>query len=165
MQTECIAQQFEFEGVERRAVVAAFDGGHVTSDAGVLLLSQLDHAMGLIERFAGCFVDKRDPELIEHSVQTLLGQRVLGLALGYEDLIDHDQLRHDRLLGCGAREAGGEAAQRLRGAGGQEHVKSAGAHAAPPPLSQDRASAESDRETVCGSVLGRLCEGASAHCA
>jgi DDE family transposase len=100
MQTECIAQQFEFEGVERRAVVAAFDGGHVTSDAGALLLSQLNHAVGLIERFAGCFVDKRDPELIEHSVQTLVGQRVFGLALGYEDLIDHDQLRHDPLLGA-----------------------------------------------------------------
>jgi hypothetical protein len=100
MQTECIAQQFEFEGVERRAVVAAFDGGHVSSDAGALLLSQLDHAIGLIERFAGCFVDKRDPELIEHSVQALVGQRVLGLALGYEDLVDHDQLRHDPLLGA-----------------------------------------------------------------
>ena len=97
MQTQCSAQQFEFEAVERRCVVAAFDGGAVSSDAGVLLLSGLDRGLGLIERFAGCFDDGRDPDLIEHSVKTLVGQRVLGLALGYEDLIDHDELRHDPL--------------------------------------------------------------------
>ena len=97
MQTQCSARQFEFEAVERRSVVAAFDGGAVSSDAGALLLSGLDRGLGLIERFAGCFDDRRDPELIEHSVKTLVGQRVLGLALGYEDLIDHDELRHDPL--------------------------------------------------------------------
>ena len=97
MQTQCTSQQFEFEAVEGRAVVAAFDGGAVSSDAGALLLSGLDRGLGLIERFAGCFDDRRDPELIEHSVKTLVGQRVLGLALGYEDLIDHDELRHDPL--------------------------------------------------------------------
>ena len=100
MPTQCIAQQFEFEAVERRGVVAAFDGGHVSSDAGALLLAQTDRAIGLIGRFAECFVDWRNPELIEHSVKTLVGQRVLGLALGYEDLIDHDELRHDPLLGA-----------------------------------------------------------------
>ncbi len=100
MQTQCNSQQFEFEAVERRAVVAAFDGGAVSTDAGALLLSQLDRGIGLIERFAACFDDRRDPELIEHSVKTLVGQRVLGIALGYEDLIDHDQLRHDPLLGA-----------------------------------------------------------------
>jgi Transposase DDE domain group 1 len=89
MPTQCIAQQFEFDAVERRAVVAAFDGGEVSSDAGALLLAQADRAMGLIERFAECFIDRRNPDLIEHSVKTLVGQRVLGLALGYEDLIDH----------------------------------------------------------------------------
>ena len=98
MHTQCSTQQFEFEAVERRAVVAAFDGGAVSSDAGALLLSGLDRGIGLSERFAGCFDDGRDPELIEHSVKTLVGQRVLGLALGYEDLIDHDELRHDPLL-------------------------------------------------------------------
>jgi Transposase DDE domain group 1 len=97
MQTQCNSQQFEFEAVERRAVVAAFDGGAVSSDAGVLLLSKLDRGIGLIGRFAGCFDDGRDPDLVEHSVKTLVGQRVLGIALGYEDLIDHDQLRHDPL--------------------------------------------------------------------
>jgi hypothetical protein len=100
MPTQCIAQQFEFEAVERRAVVAAFDGGEVSSDAGALLLAQADRAMGLIERFAECFIDRRNPDLIEHSVKTLVGQRVLGLALGYEDLIDHDELRHDLVLGA-----------------------------------------------------------------
>lgn len=97
MQTQCNARQFEFEAVERRAVVAAFDGGTVSSDAGALLLSKLDRGTGLIGRFAGCFEDRRDPDLIEHSVRMLVGQRVLGIALGYEDLIDHDQLRHDPL--------------------------------------------------------------------
>lgn len=97
MQTQCSARQFEFEAIERRRVVAAFDGGAVSSDAGALLLSGLDRGLGLIERFAACFDDGRDPELIEHSVKTLVGQRVLGLALGYEDLIDHDELRHDPL--------------------------------------------------------------------
>jgi len=100
MQTQCNAVQFEFEAVEGRAVVAAFDGGAVSSDAGALLLSGLERSLGLIERFAGCFDDARDPHLTEHSVATLVGQRVLGIALGYEDLIDHDELRHDPLLGA-----------------------------------------------------------------
>jgi len=100
MQTQCNARQFEFEGVGRRSVVAAFDGGAVSSDAGALLLAQADRAIGLIGRFASCFKDGRDPELIEHSVKMLVGQRVLGIALGHEDLIDHDQLRHDPLLGA-----------------------------------------------------------------
>ena len=100
MQTQCSAQQFEFEAVERRSVVAAFDGGVVSSDAGALLLSGLDRAIGLIKRFAACFDDGRNPDLIEHSVKTLVGQRVLGIALGYEDLVDHDELRHDPLLGA-----------------------------------------------------------------
>jgi hypothetical protein len=98
MPTECSADLFGFAPVERRAVVASFDGGSMTSDAGGLLLGAADRALGVIERFAGCFVDRRDPELIEHEVRTLVGQRVYGLALGYEDLNDHDQLRHDALF-------------------------------------------------------------------
>jgi hypothetical protein len=70
----------------------------MTSDAGGLLLGATDRAIGMMERFAGCFVDRRDPALIEHEVRTLVGQRVLGLALGYEDLNDHDHLRHDPLF-------------------------------------------------------------------
>jgi hypothetical protein len=81
-------------------VVAAFDGGTVSSDAGALLLGQTDAAIGLIDRLAGCFIDERDAHLIEHTVRTLLGQRVFGMALGYEDLNDHEQLRHDPVFGA-----------------------------------------------------------------
>jgi hypothetical protein len=79
-------------------VVAAFDGGQVTSEAGALLLGATDRALGLVARFAACFADRRNPELIEHRVETLVAQRVFGIALGYEDLVDHDQLRHDPVL-------------------------------------------------------------------
>jgi hypothetical protein len=79
-------------------VVAAFDGGAVTSDAGGLLLGATDRAIGLVERFAGCFADHRRADLIEHEVRTLVCQRVFGIALGYEDLNDHDQLRHDPVM-------------------------------------------------------------------
>jgi Transposase DDE domain group 1 len=98
MQTECSADLFGFTPVEGRAVVAAFDGGKMTSDAGAMLLGATDRAIGLIERFAGCFTDDRAAELIEHTVATLVGQRVFGIALGYEDLIDHDELRHDPVM-------------------------------------------------------------------
>jgi hypothetical protein len=98
MQTECSADLFGFTPVEQRAVVAGFDGGRMTSDAGALLLGATDRAIGLVERFADCFVDSRAPDLIEHSVGTMVGQRIFGIALGYEDLIDHDQLRHDPTL-------------------------------------------------------------------
>jgi hypothetical protein len=76
-------------------VVAGFDGGKMTSQAGGLLLGATDRAIRLVDRFADCFADGRTPELIEHTVETLVGQRVFALALGYEDLIDHDELRHD----------------------------------------------------------------------
>ena len=95
MPTECSAGLFGFAPVEGRRVEAAFDGGTITSDAGALLLGATDRAIGLVGRFAACFADARRPDLIEHEVATLVGQRVLGIALGYEDLNDHDQLRHD----------------------------------------------------------------------
>jgi hypothetical protein len=79
-------------------VDAAFDAGLVTSDAGALLLKATDRAIGLIDRFAACFHDERQPHLIEHEVRTLVGQRVFAIALGYEDLNDHDELRHDPLM-------------------------------------------------------------------
>jgi hypothetical protein len=84
--------------VEGRRVEAAFDGGWVSSDGGALLLGATDRALGLVERFAGCFQDNRRAGLIEHEVRTLVGQRVFGQALGYEDLNDHDWLRHDPVL-------------------------------------------------------------------
>lgn len=99
MRTQCNAEQLQFSCVERRRVVAGFDGGTVSSDAGALLLGRTDEAIGLLDRLAGCFVDERKPELIEHSVRTLIGQRVFGIALGYEDLNDHDSLRHDAVFG------------------------------------------------------------------
>jgi hypothetical protein len=79
-------------------VVAAFDGGKMTTDAGALLLGAADQAIRLVDRFAECFADSRAPELIEHTVRTLVGQRIFALALGYEDVVDHDQLRHDPTL-------------------------------------------------------------------
>jgi hypothetical protein len=79
-------------------VVADFDGGALTSDAGGLLLGAADRVIDLVGRLAGCFRDARDPRYVEHSVSTLIGQRVYGIALGYEDLVDHDELRHDPLM-------------------------------------------------------------------
>jgi hypothetical protein len=98
MQTECSAELFGFAPVEKRDVVAKFDGGTITSDAGALLLAQTDRTIRLIERFAACFEDARNPALIEHEVKTLVGQRVIGIALGYEDLNDHDELRRDPVM-------------------------------------------------------------------
>src|SRR5215813_7401988 len=98
MPTECSATLFEFARVEGRSVVGAFDGGKITSDAGALLLAATDRAVGLIDRFAGCFTDSRSPALVEHTVATLVGQRIFGIALGYEDVLDHDDLRHDPMM-------------------------------------------------------------------
>jgi hypothetical protein len=94
MPTECSPELFGFSPVEGREVVAAFDAGAITSDAGALLLGATDRTIGMMDRFALCFHDVRSPELIEHEVVTLVGQRVFGIALGYEDLNDHDELRH-----------------------------------------------------------------------
>jgi hypothetical protein len=88
----------DFGTVDGREVVGKFDGGAISSDAGALLLGQAGTATGLLKRFAQCFSDARAPDLIEHTVETLVGQRIVGLALGYEDLTDHDRLRHDPLL-------------------------------------------------------------------
>ena len=96
MQTECSADLLGFAPVEGRKVVAAFDGGMMTSEAGAMLLGATDGQIRLIERFAGCFTDHRAADLVVHEVQSLVGQRVFGIALGYEDLIDHDQLLANR---------------------------------------------------------------------
>jgi hypothetical protein len=98
MRTECNVELFDFAPVAGRAVVGGFDGGALTSDAGALLLGATDGAIGLVRRFAGCFLDRRRPELVEHAVATLVGQRVFGIALGYEDINDHDDLRHDPIM-------------------------------------------------------------------
>ena len=98
MQTECSAEPSLFGAVEGRPVVAAFDGGALTSDAGGLLLGAADRSLDMVRRLAGCFSDARDPRFVEHAVATLVGQRVFAIALGYEDLNDHDDLRHDPVM-------------------------------------------------------------------
>jgi len=98
MQTECSAGQLEFEAFDGRRVVSAFDGGAVTSDAGTVLLRETDRAIGLIERVAACFTDRRDAEQVIHALPTLIGQRIVAIALGYEDVNDHDVLRRDPVL-------------------------------------------------------------------
>jgi hypothetical protein len=98
MQTECSADLFGFAPVEAHKVVAAFDGVRMTSEAGAMLLGATDKRIGLIERIASCFTNHRAADLVEHTVAGLVGQRVFGIALGYEDLIDHEQLRHDPVM-------------------------------------------------------------------
>src|SRR5262245_19031755 len=98
MATECRQDSFNFGTVEGRDVVGAFDGGVISSDAGALLLGATDRAIRLVSRFAACFRDGRDAESVEHRVETLVAQRVFAIALGYEDLNDHDELRHDPVM-------------------------------------------------------------------
>jgi hypothetical protein len=97
--TECSELRFAFATEGRREIVAEFNGGAISSDGGALLLRETDQKLKLLPRFSQCFLDGRNPDLIEHSVEQMLAQRVYGLALGYEDLNDHEQLRHDPLLG------------------------------------------------------------------
>src|SRR4051812_25628149 len=113
MPTQCNPDQFDFARADGRAVVASFDGGAITSDAGALLLGATDRVLGLTRRLAACFKDSRNPAYTEHAVETLVMQRVVGIALGYEDLNDHDQLRHDPVL---ATLAGKLATRREEGA-------------------------------------------------
>jgi hypothetical protein len=96
--TECIPESFPFEDVGKRAVVGRFDGGYVVSDGGALLLRQVERPADILGRFATCFTDGRNPLRLTHSVEQLVKQRVYGLALGYEDLNDHEKLRRDPLL-------------------------------------------------------------------
>lgn len=109
--TECIEDRFEFaSGGSARPVVAEFSGGTISSDGGGLLLQETDTKMKLLARFSQCFLDGRNAVLVEHSVEQMVRQRVYALALGYEDLNDHDQLRQDPLLGlmAGKAEPGAE---------------------------------------------------------
>jgi len=96
--TDCTSPRFVFQGPGRRELVAAFDGGRISSDGGVVLLAEVDRRRRIVERFAGCFEDAREPGQVEHTVEELLRQRLFALALGYEDLNDHDELRADALL-------------------------------------------------------------------
>src|SRR3954471_11457271 len=98
MSTPCNPAYLDFPMLGSRQVLADFDGGDISSDGGALLLRQTERLTGIIRQFATCFTDHRDPDLVEHQVEHLLAQRVYGLALGYEDLNDHDDLRRDPLL-------------------------------------------------------------------
>ena len=99
METQCIQEQMAFQQLGRRDVIGRFDGGQISSDAGGLLLREVEKHGGILKRLAGCFRDYRDRERIEHSLESLISQRVYGIALGYEDLNDHDSLRHDVVMG------------------------------------------------------------------
>lgn len=119
MDAECTQRSFEFHALGRRQITARFDGGDISSDGGVLLLRRTDDRIGITKKFAACFTDHRDPERIEHSVADLVAQRVYGLALGYEDLNDHDDLRRDPLLAAviGKRDVKGSKRRRAEDRG------------------------------------------------
>ncbi|MCG8371545.1 MAG: transposase, partial [Proteobacteria bacterium] len=119
MSTECTPEPLDFHALGRREVVGRFDGGRLTSDGGGLLLREVDRRLGLLPRLAECFNDYRNANSIEHSVHALVSQRVYGLALGYEDLNDHDALRADSVLALlvGKRDLTGEARERERDRG------------------------------------------------
>jgi Transposase DDE domain group 1 len=119
VETDCREAQLEFQGVGSRQVVAGFDAGRATSDGGVLLLREAAQRTGLLGAFARCFRDYRNPDLIEHSVEDLVSQRVLGQSLGYEDLNDHDSLRDDALfaVGVGKKDPTGNDRRRKRDRG------------------------------------------------
>jgi hypothetical protein len=98
MTTECTQLGFQFQPLKKRDIRAQFDGGAITSDAGGLLLREVAKRIGIVHQFAACFTDYRNPDRTEHTVQELVAQRVYGLALGYEDLNDHEELRRDPLF-------------------------------------------------------------------
>jgi Transposase DDE domain group 1 len=119
MTTECSATYLDFPMLGSREVLADFDGGAISSDGGALLLRQTERSTGILRQFAACFTDHRDPELIEHTVDELIAQRVYALALGYEDLNDHDDLRRDPLIATvvGKGDPTGKTRQRKRDRG------------------------------------------------
>jgi hypothetical protein len=115
MATECNQEWFEFHPLRKRAVRGRFDGGAISSDAGGLLLREVEKRTGILAQFAACFRDHRDPARVEHPVAELVAQRVYGLALGYEDLNDHDELRCDPLLAVMVEKADLTGEERMRG--------------------------------------------------
>jgi len=110
MQTDCIPNLFGFQDLGSRKVVASFDGGMISADAGGLLLREVAAATDVLRQFSDCFLDCRKQRFVEHSVQDLVSQKVVGLCLGYEDLVDHDMLRYDPLFAtlCGKDDPSGQ---------------------------------------------------------
>ena len=119
MTTQCTPEQLEFQSFGRRRVSGRFDGGRLTSDAGGLLLREVEQRLNVLSRLAGCFTDYRQAGMVEHPVESLLAQRIYGLALGYEDINDHDTLRRDSLLALlvGKADLTGERRRRVRDQG------------------------------------------------
>ena len=128
--TECNQQTFAFQDLGKRKVVADFQGGNASADGGVLLLREMDSRTGMIDQLAACFTDRRRPELIEHSLTELLRQRIFGMAMGYEDLNDHDTLRRDPMMALGVGK--------------------------PDPLGLDRSGGDRGRALAGKSTLNRL---------
>ena len=132
MPTQCNQESLQFHPLVRRAVRGQFDGGTITTDAGGLLLREVEKRTRIIAQFAACVRDHRKAERIEHRVEELVAQRVYGLALGYEDLNDHEELRRDPLLAVlvekpdprGEKPAAGTRSE--QGAGRQEHAEPVG---------------------------------------
>jgi hypothetical protein len=114
MQTQCIQEQMEFQQLGRRQVIGRFDGGVISSDGGGMLLREVERRCGILRRVSGYFRDYRDPERIEHSVEELIKQRVYAIALGYEDLNDHDRLRHDVVMGVLCEKSDPSGSDRVR---------------------------------------------------
>jgi hypothetical protein len=108
--TDCYQQSFDFQGLGSRRVEVDFSGGHLSSDGGSLLLREADRAERLCEQLAECFTDAREQRYVEHALPVMLRQRILGIALGYEDVNDHDKLRCDPLLAamCGRADVLGQ---------------------------------------------------------
>ena len=119
MKTECNTSQFKLQALGSRDIIAKFDGGNITSDSGSILLREVEKRTHILERLSGCFTDYRNPKFIEHTVVALVKQRVLGIAMGYEDLNDHDHLRQDPLLGllCEKQDPTGSDRRMLRDKG------------------------------------------------
>lgn len=99
IKTECTTDRYPFGQLERRQVVADFSGGQITTDGGLILIAQVDQHYRISEQLAECFSDQRGPARVEHRLSELIAQRLYGLVQGYEDLNDHDELRHDPIFG------------------------------------------------------------------
>ena len=110
METGCQQMLLDFQELGKRKVVAQFNGGTISTDSGALLLREVEYGRGILKQFSNCFTDYRDQDEIEHTVKALISQRVYGIALGYEDLNDHDRLRADPLLAvlCGKTDPSGQ---------------------------------------------------------
>ncbi len=96
--TQCLPKPLNFGSLKGRKVIADFSGGRITSDAGIVLMAELDKKLKITSRFAECFQDYRAASYVDYSVHQLLAQRVYGIVLGYEDVNDHDKLRYDPAL-------------------------------------------------------------------